>query len=85
MTLARWPNEGFVNVVEVVGGEPFTIHGIAGHKVGAFTYEDDRPRRWRDEPDIWLHGYWFWDWSDAHQPVQSIDVERRIITLAARP
>src|SRR5262249_31352268 len=32
--------------------------------------------------DGWLHGYWFWDWSDQRQRIESIDTERRVITLA---
>jgi hypothetical protein len=34
MTLARWPNEGFVKIVDVLNEQPFTTHGIAGDKVG---------------------------------------------------
>ncbi|HOW69792.1 MAG TPA: right-handed parallel beta-helix repeat-containing protein [Phycisphaerae bacterium] len=80
MTLARWPNEGFVKIVDVVGGEPTQIHGHKGDKIGKFTYEGDRPSRWKGEPDIRLLGYWFWDWADAYEKVDSIDTEKRIIS-----
>jgi len=80
MTLARWPNEGFVKVVDVVGGEPMTIHGLKGDRIGKFTYDGDRPKRWEKENDIRLHGYWFWDWSDAYEKVQSIDTGKRVIS-----
>ncbi|MBN1442822.1 MAG: DUF5010 domain-containing protein [Planctomycetes bacterium] len=79
MPLARWPNEGFVRVVDAVGPTSFTTHGISGTREGRLTYEGDRPDRWRAEKDIWLHGYWFWDWSDAYQKVASIDREKKII------
>jgi len=82
MQLARWPNEGFVKIVEVVGETPNTTHGIKGAKEGKFTYSDDRPKRWADEQEIWLHGYWFWDWSDSFEKVLSIDTRKRIIELA---
>lgn len=81
MTLARWPNEGFVKIVDVVGGQPFDVRGTKGDKVGKFVYEGDRPKRWVGEKDLWLHGYWFWDWSDQRQKVASIDTERRVISL----
>jgi Right handed beta helix region len=81
MTLARWPNEGFVKIASLTGGEPFASHGIKGDKVGKFVYEGDRPRGWTAEPEIWLHGYWFWDWSDAYQRVKSIDAATRTIEL----
>jgi len=83
MTLARWPNEGYVKITDVVGGQPVKIHGRVGDKIGKFTYEGDRPKRWQDEDDIHLHGYWFWDWADAYQKVESIDTEKRIIATAA--
>lgn len=81
MTLARWPNEGFVRIVELVGGAPHRIHSAPGDKIGRFVYEGDRPKRWVDEKDVWLHGYWFWDWADQRQRVESIDVARRVISL----
>ncbi len=46
MTLARRPNNGFVRIVEAVGGEPYTGHGLVGDKVGRFTYDGDRSKRW---------------------------------------
>jgi len=73
MTLARWPNKGFANIVDVVGGKPHKIFSFAGDRIGKFTYEGDRPVRWKEDKDIWLHGYWFWDWSDLRQNVASID------------
>ena len=44
-------------------------------------YEGDRPKRWTHENDVWVHGYWFWDWSDERQKVESIDTEKRIISV----
>ncbi len=79
MQLARWPNEGFLRIVEVVGETPKIIHGIKGTSEGKFTYSDDRPKRWVDEQEIWLHGYWFWDWSDSFEKVSSIDTAKRVI------
>jgi len=81
LTLARWPNEGFAKVADIVGAQPFTSHGIKGDKVGKFIYEGNRPSRWAKENDLWLQGYWFWDWSDQYQHVASIDTQVRTITL----
>ncbi|MCA9231258.1 MAG: right-handed parallel beta-helix repeat-containing protein [Planctomycetales bacterium] len=83
MRLARWPNEGFVNIVNVVGSTSFKSHGIPGTKEGWFTYDGERPSRWLNEPDGWLHGYWFWDWSDSYQQIESIDAAAKTIRLAS--
>jgi parallel beta-helix repeat protein len=82
LTLARWPNEGFVKIADVVGGKPMVVHGVHGDEIGRFTYSEDRPSRWAEEPDAWLHGYWFWDWADAFQKVASIDAAKKTIELA---
>lgn len=82
MTLARWPNEGFDRIVDLVVEDGHQIHGIRGSKVGQFKYDGRRPARWVDEKDPWLHGYWFWDWSDQRQRIASIDTAHAVISLA---
>lgn len=81
MTLSRWPNEGFTTIQDVVVDDGHKIHGIKGSKTGIFTYEGDRPARWVDEKDGWLHGYWFWDWSDQRQKIAEINPEKSQIRL----
>jgi len=81
MMLARWPNEEFVRIADLVGGAPVDVRGTKGDKIGKFFYEGDRPKRWDEENDVWVHGYWFWDWSDQRHKVESIDTERRIISV----
>lgn len=81
MTLSRWPNEGFVRITDLVGGDPVDVRGTKGDKIGKFMYEGDRPKRWIGEKDVWVHGYWFWDWSDQRHKVESIDTEKRIISV----
>lgn len=81
MTLARWPNEGFVKIADVLFEDPVDVRGTKGDRVGKFVYEGERPKRWTDEADPWVHGYWFWDWSDEHHPVASIDTDAKIIAV----
>ena len=83
MTLARWPDEGFTHIADILGEQPTKIHGIPGDKVGKFVFEGDRPLRWIGEKDPWVHGYWFWDWSDQRHPVASINPQKR--TLQVKP
>lgn len=83
MPLARWPNEGFLRLGQPQG--PETLRGwgsIRGAKEGIFTYAGDRPLRWKQEKDPWLYGYWFWDWADSYEKIESIDTEKQIITLS---
>jgi len=81
MTLARWPNEGFVKIAGLVEPGTVNVRGTKGSKTGKFMYAGDRPKRWVGENDVWVHGYWFWDWSDERQQIESIDTEKRIISV----
>ncbi len=81
MSITRWPAEGFVKVVDVLKNKPFDVRGTKGDKVGKFVYQENQQSRWLSEPDVWLHGYWFWDWSDGRQPIASIDSKKKIIEL----
>ncbi len=82
MTLARWPNEGYVKIVKALGPTPVDIRGTKGTAEGIFSYDGDRPSRWVGEPDIMLEGFWFWDWADQRHKVLSIDTVSNIITVA---
>ena len=35
------------------------------------------PARWASEKDIWLHGFWVWDWADLRIPLGSVDAAAR--------
>ena len=70
MQLARWPNRGWAEIAAVPAGETG----------GKFTYKGDRPGRWAQAEDIWLHGYWTQDWADSYEKVESINTQKRQIT-----
>ena len=82
-TLARWPNEGFVKTGAILGKDTFKVWSrIDGCRDGKFSYVEDRPGHWLDEPDVRLYGYWFWDWFEEFQKVASIDPDARAFTLS---
>jgi hypothetical protein len=82
MRLARGPNEGFLRIADVAVKDGTKGYDREGSKVGRFFYRGDLPDRWASEPDLLLYGYWFWDWADSYERVASIDVQKRLITLA---
>jgi len=85
MPLARWPNDDWLSVGRLVGEEPMNSRGRGGNKIGKFCYQGNRPKRWKSEPEIWLHGYWFHDWADERHQVESIDENKRIINILPTP
>ena len=82
LTLSRWPNDDFARIADLVVDDGHAIHGNKGSKVGKFIYDGDRAKRWTQENDLWAHGYWFWDWSDQRQKIESIYTDQSIITIA---
>jgi hypothetical protein len=86
MTLARWPNEGAweqIAGVPEAGATKDEHGGQIGKLEEGFLYSEDRPRQWKDTSDLWVHGYWSWDWANSYERVASIDFEHRLIKTAA--
>jgi len=77
MTLARWPNSGFVGIRKLVApgskdsGEPSVIE-----------YDSDRHERWLEATDAWLFGYFRYLWADATAKIGKIDPATRTLTTA---
>jgi hypothetical protein len=74
MTLACWPNTGFVN-----GGKIIEPGSKAEGKPSVFEYLDDRPARWTNADDGWLYGYFRHGWADRTLKIRSIDTARKQI------
>jgi len=76
LTVARWPNEGFIKVEQVVQqGDPAKKQGFV------FQYEGDRPGGW-PQKDLHLYGYFQHLWADVVMGVASLDTKTRQITVA---
>lgn len=69
MTLSRWPNEGFLTVDKV-------IYNPQQNEKKGFIFRDkeDHISKWKYPMDIWMFGYWCYDWADSTVKVKSIDI-----------
>ncbi len=85
LTLARYPNEGYMRVVAVHGATPIDVRGTIGAVEGIVEYEDERPQRWLQEKEPMALGFWFWDWAEYRQGIAAIDVDKQQLTLAEPP
>ena len=80
MHLARWPNKGY----ERVAGLPAPdgeMRGRGKYQYGKFQYSGERPERWLEESDIWLHGFLYFPYAKEHVKVGKIDTENKTISL----
>lgn len=85
MTLARWPNEGEWTTIAGIpeGAGSGDGHGrTIGDLSAGFLYEGARPRGWRASDDIWVHGYWAWDWANSYERVAALDTGKRLVRTA---
>ena len=92
MTVARYPNVGWLHIADVPqSGDTMYNKGLdrekrydgvpAGRHYGRITYAGNEPSHWGTSDDIYVHGYWTFDWSDSYQRIESIDTAGREITL----
>ena len=72
-TLARWPNDGFAESGKALGATPKTSWAHDGTVEGIFEAAADQPPCWDTEPDPFLFGYWFWDWSESFERLGAIE------------
>jgi len=79
MSVARWPNNEFLRIVGYPEATGDDHGGDLGKLAGGFNYEGGRPNRWKDTNDIWVHGYWAYDWANSYEHIESIDIEKHLI------
>ncbi len=97
MTIAQWPNAGWTTIDKFVDKGTQDNDGSVSQGLGkkrerapepprggTFGYAGDRPARWTRAPEVWLHGFWCFDWYDTVIPVASINTTSNTITFAAK-
>ncbi|SFD52714.1 Right handed beta helix region [Paenibacillus catalpae] len=82
MTLARWPNNGTVQMGDIVDPGPTRKDADLQTRGGTFTYTYERPELWAQADDIWLDGIFGYSWEWSYNKVASIDTVNKTITLA---
>jgi uncharacterized protein YjdB len=80
MQLGRWPNADYVSIANVVDIGSVPRNGETDNRPPIFKYSDDRPSSWAAASDIWMFGYWFWDWADGNLKIRTLDTANKQIT-----
>lgn len=80
-TLARYPNNGYMTINTVVNQGSIPRDGATPpYTGGTFTYTDSRADRWANSPEIWMFGYWKWDWADGTLRVSNLNASTNTIS-----
>ncbi|MGW7680346.1 Ig-like domain-containing protein [Kribbella sp. NPDC054772] len=80
-TLARWPNNGTVQMNKIIDPGPTHNDPDLQDRGGTFSYSYDRPKYWTQAKDIWLDGIFGYSWEWSFNKIQSIDTTAKTITL----
>ncbi len=76
MTLARWPARGYMQTAS-----PVTLK--------SFGFRGPVPPGITNDHDVWVHGYWDFDWADTYDEVHSVDTQSQVVhttgTVSAYP
>ena len=80
MTVAQWPDAGhFARITGFTKPVPDEWGTESGDLGGGFTYAGDRPQRWAPSDDIWVHGYWAYDWANSYEHVRLLSAANGIV------
>lgn len=85
MTLARYPNRGYMHIRDVFDANGMAASGRAKTPAGRFICDDPRVGRWTEARDAWLHGFWVWDWADERIPLGQVEPATGTLSLATKP
>jgi len=72
MQLARWPNSNWL-----------TIAASPSPGTNYFGYTGTDPSNWASLSDVWVDGYWYYDWADEFDNVASIDTTNHIVYITS--
>jgi hypothetical protein len=72
MILSRFPDARWTDIVDVVSD---TI-------IRYSSDIQDEVFSWGDVPDLWIHGYFYWDWYSTFQGVDSVDTGSRHLHIS---
>lgn len=71
MEISGYPDEGYTKIYAV---DADTIIRCYPHIIKEVA-------TWGPTPDLWVQGYFYWDWFSSYQGVDSIDLKRRAFHL----
>ncbi|MBT3377014.1 MAG: hypothetical protein HN742_16270 [Lentisphaerae bacterium] len=85
MTLARYPNEGVINITEVLDENGIAESGEINTAEGRFTCDDPHAMQWVGVKGAWLNGFWVRDWRNDRIPLGKVDPATNSLGFEPKP
>lgn len=94
MTLARWPNgDKYLKTGDIVDLGDYaeyppqtynpdwgTLRNPRGGTFKTDFITNQKIKNWQTLEDVWLYGYFYWDWADMSTPIKSVDTKQSTLT-----
>ena len=83
MNLSQYPKRGkylLIDHMDRVYRDQW--NALSGSLEEGFYFSDRHPRDWKPDGDIWVHGYWAYDWANSYERVAELDTERQFLKNA---
>ncbi len=82
--LARYPNNGYIYTDRVVSSGNTSSNRPYGDPAGdVYALNDELAARvssWRNTENVWMFGFWQYDWADGSTPIGSFDSNTNYLT-----
>lgn len=82
MTLARYPNEGYIKIGKVIDPGSIPRNRDYSSRGGIFEYTDLRHDKWAGQKEVWFQGTFMNGYADDNILVESIDAKKKQVKLA---
>lgn len=82
MRLSRWPNDTTKLIGKIHNTGNIPSENIYDRGNAVFEYDDPRPARWLQAPQVWIAGYFSYGYADDMIRVAAIDTLKKTITTA---
>jgi hypothetical protein len=82
MTLARYPNKGFLSIGETIDSGSRPREGDYSERGAVFKYTDARHEKWAQQKDVWFQGTFYNGYADDKILVEKIDTISKQVKLA---
>ncbi len=82
MTLARYPNEGYIKIGKVTDSGSVPRNRDYSQRGAVFQYTDERHAIWAGQKDVWLQGTFNYGFADDNLLIESIDLKNQLVKTA---
>ena len=83
MQLARWPSRAWAHIDQPALTGDDEHGGQLGDLKAGFYFADSHIDQWQSLEDVWMHGYWGWDWANSYEAIHARDTSSGLIRTRA--